>query len=91
MLAARDTHRRGTRPGVPAHVVASDAHGTDSRLSAFVNLLGRLDPQLAETVEPLVTTVPAQLLANEDVTPDIPARLPRGGRRLSLPFGPRPR
>ena len=72
------------------HVVASDAHRADQRLSAFVNVLGRLhqrDPALARAVEPMVLDTPRRLLDDEDVQPPIPTvgrglrdRLPRALR-----------
>lgn len=69
------------------HVVASDAHRADHRLSAFVNVLDRLhkrDPALSTAVEPMVFDTPRRLLDDEDVQPDILA-ISDGLRRRRLP------
>jgi protein-tyrosine phosphatase len=63
------------------HVVASDAHRTGRRLTAFVELERRLrevDPALAEHVERLTVESPRRLLAGET---EIPAATPEARRR----------
>jgi protein-tyrosine phosphatase len=74
------------------HVVASDAHRADRRLTAFAHVADVVERHLPEAiaaVEPMVTATPASILADEDVRPEVPRSLPRR-RRLRVAFRRRP-
>jgi protein-tyrosine phosphatase len=65
-----------------AHVIASDAHGLDGRLTSFAGLSDALarEPELAAMMRPMTEEIPARLIADDDVTPDVPSAVPRRRR-----------